>query len=136
VLYGGDCTIAALQTRALLYPGSQLPPTVLADYLAPVGRGEQALYVLHHTHPDGTRERIAEGFERWEPMTAEVIGAPYCWLEQRSVSRSVQLAQAGEQGLRARLANAKAEVAARNKRRRGWHGAPTRMPCGRRSTPS
>ena len=134
LLYVGDCKMAALQTRAFLHAGgddylcplseSQLPPTVLADYLAPVGRGEQALHVIHRTQPDGTRERIAEGFERWEPMTAEVTGTPYRWLERRLVIRSVQLAQAGERGLRARLAHAQAEVTALNEHRRGRRRCP------------
>jgi len=35
-----------------------------------------------------------------------------------------------ERGLRARLANAQAEVTALHERRRGGDGAPTRMPCG------
>jgi transposase len=91
----------------------------LADYLAPVWTGAQAVTVIHRPQPGGAPELIAEGFERQEPVTAVVAGQPYHWLERRLVIRSVQLAQAGERGLRARLAKAQAEVTALNERRRG-----------------
>src|SRR5262245_22983938 len=91
LLYVGDCKMSALETRAFLQAGgdyylcplseSHLPPTVLADYLAPVWTREQALTVMHRSTPGGTSERIAEGFERLEPVTAEVAGKPYRWQE-------------------------------------------------------
>ena len=129
LLYVGDCKMGALETRAFLQAGGdyylcplsevQLPPAVLAGYLAPVWTGEQALSVIHRPQPGGPPERIAEGFERLEPVTAAVAGQPYSWLERRLVIRSCQLAQAGERGLRARLAKAQAAVTALNERRRG-----------------
>jgi transposase len=67
---------------------------------------------------------IAEGVERSEPMTAEVAGKPRRWSERRMVIRSLQLAQAAERGLRARLANAQAAVTALNARRRGQRRCP------------
>jgi transposase len=91
----------------------------LADYLVPVWTGAQALTAIHRPQPDGSPELIAEGFERQEAVTAEVAGQRYHWLERRLVIRSVQLAQAGERGLRARLAKAQAEVTALNERCRG-----------------
>jgi len=134
LLYVGDCKMSALETRAFLQAGgdyylcplseSHLPPTVLADYLAPVWTREQALTVMHRSTPGGTSERIAEGFERLEPVTAEVAGKPYRWQERRLVIRSCQLAQAGERGLRARLAKAQAAVMALNKRGRGQRRCP------------
>jgi hypothetical protein len=69
--------------------------------------------------PGGTSKLIAEGFERVEPVTAEIAGQRYSWLERRLVIRSVQLAQAGERGLRGRLAKAQAEITALNTRGRG-----------------
>ncbi len=130
----GDCKMAALETRAFLQAGgdydlcplseSQLPPAVLANYLAPVWTGAQAVTVIQRPQPGGSPELIAEGFERREPVTAEVAGQPYHWLERRLVIRSVQLAQAGERGLRARLAKAHAEVTALNERRRGRRRYP------------
>jgi transposase len=128
LLYVGDCKMAARDTRANIHAGgddylcplseSQLSPVVFAGYLAPVWTGEQALSLIHRQQQDGTRELIAEGFERSEPVTAAVAGKPYHWIERRLVIRSCQLARAGEQGLRARLAKAQAEITALNTR--GW----------------
>jgi transposase len=92
---------------------------LLAGYLAPVWTGAQAVSLIHHRQLDGTRELIAEGFERLEPVTAEVAGKLHRWRERRLVIRSCQLAQAGERGLRARLAKAQAEITALNTRGRG-----------------
>ena len=129
LLYVGDCKMGALETRAYIQAGGdyylcplsevQLPPAVLAGYLAPVWTGEQGLTLIHRPQQEGTPELIAEGFERLEPVTAEVAGKPHSWLERRLVIRSCQLAQAGERGLRARLAKAQAAVTALNERRRG-----------------
>jgi transposase len=129
LLYVGDCKMAALATRAFLHAGGDtylcplsephLPPAVLADYLAPVWAEEQGLTVIHRAPPGGPSQLIAEGFERWEPVTAEVAGQPYHWQERRLVIQSCQLAQAGERGLRARLAKAQAEITALQTRGRG-----------------
>jgi transposase len=134
LLYVGDCKMGALATRACIQAGGDyylcplserhLPPAVLADYLAPVWTGAQALTAIDRRRQDGTPERIAEGFERLEPVTAEMAGQPYSWLERRLVIRSCQLAQAGERGLQARLANAQAVVMALNKRGRGQRRCP------------
>ena len=129
LLYVGDCKMAALATRAFLHVGGDtylcplsephLPPAVLADYLAPVWAEEQSLTVIHRAPSGGPSQLIAEGFERWEPVTAEVAGQPYHWQERRLVIQSCQLAQAGERGLRARLAKAQAEITALQTRGRG-----------------
>ena len=121
--------MGALETRAGLQAEGDddvgplaerhLPPAVGAGYLAPVGTGEHALTKGHRPQQDGTPELIAEGFERLEPMTAEVAGTRPGWLERRWVSRSVQWAQAGERGRRARLAKAPAAVTALQEHRRG-----------------
>ena len=114
---GGDYYLCPLSE-------TQLPPAVLADYLTPVWTGEQALRPIHRPQPAGPPELIAEGFERLAPVTAEVAGKPHHWTERRLVIRSVQLAQAAERGLRARLANAQAAVTALNARRRGQRRCP------------
>jgi len=129
LLYVGDCKMGALDTRAFLQAGgdsyvcplseSHVPPALLASYLAPVWTEEQALTLIHRAQPGGTSKLIAEGFERLEPVTAEVAGQRYHWLERRLVIRSFQLAQAAERGLRARLAKAQAAVTALNTRGRG-----------------
>jgi transposase len=102
----------------------QLPPAVLAGYLTPVWTGEQALTVMHRQPPGSPPEQIAEGFERLESVTAAVAGKLYRWLERRLVLRSCPLAQAGERGLRARLANAQAAVTALKTRGRGQRRRP------------
>jgi transposase len=129
LLYVGDCKMGALETRASIHAGGDyylcplsehhLPPAVLADYLAPVWAEEQILTVIHRAPPGGPSQLIAEGFERLEPVTAEVAGQPYSWLERRVVIRACQLAEAAERGLRGRLAKAQAEITALNTRGRG-----------------
>src|SRR5262249_3977983 len=125
----GDGHMGALETRAFLQAGGdyyrcplselQVPPTVLAAYLAPVWRGEQALTPIARVQANGAQELIAAGFERLEPLTAVVAAAPSSWAEGRLVVRSHQLAQAGERALRPRLAKAPAALPALNDRRRG-----------------
>jgi len=134
LLYRGDCQMGALETRACIQAGGddylcplseiQLPPAVLGGDLAPVWRGEHALTLLHRPQPGGPSALIAEGFERREPVTAEVAGKPYSWRERRLVSRSCQRAQAGERGRRARLANAQAAVTALHTCGRGQRRCP------------
>jgi transposase len=129
LLYVGDCKMAALATRAYIQAGgdgylcplseNQLPPVVLAGYLAPVWTGEQTVSLIHRWQPDGTRALSAEAFERLEPVTAEVAGQLHNWRERRLVIRSCPLAQAGERGLRARLAQAQTEITALQTRGRG-----------------
>jgi hypothetical protein len=63
---------------------------------------------------EGAPELSAEGIECLNPMTGEVAGEPHSWLERRLCIRSFQLAQAGERGLRARLAMAQAAIAVIN----------------------
>jgi transposase len=77
------------------------------------------LTLLHRAQPGGPPELSAEGFERLEPVTAEIAGRPHRWRERRLVVRSCQLAQAVERGLRARLGKAQAAVTALNEGRRG-----------------
>jgi transposase len=125
----GDCKMGALETRAFLQAGGdyylcplselQVPPTVLATYLAPVWTGEQVLTPIARVQTNGRQELIAEGFEQLEPLTAVVAAEPLRWTERRLVIRSHQLAQAGERALRARLAKAQAAIAALNDRRQG-----------------
>ena len=125
----GACQRAALQPRALLHAGGDdslgplsecpRPPLLLAADLAPVWAGAQALTVSPRAPPGGPSQRSAAGVERLESVTAEVAGPPPGWRERRLVVRSLALAQAGQRGLRARLAQAQAAVSALNTRGRG-----------------
>lgn len=129
LLYIGDCKMAALETRAFVQAGddfylcplsqTQLPPEELEAYLAPVWDGKQALVDIYREKGNGERERIAEGYERLETLTAEVDGKTITWTERRLVVRSLKQAQAAEKALRTRLAKAQATLAALNERLRG-----------------
>jgi transposase len=131
--YRGDGKMGALETRACIQAGgdtywcpwsaTQLPPAILADSWTPVWTGEPPWRLIHRTPPGGPPELIAEGFEPVAPVTAEVAGHRYSWPERRLAIRSCQLAQAGERGLRGRLAKAQAEITAlhtRGQGRRRW----------------
>jgi transposase len=125
----GDGKMGALETRAFLQAGGdyylcplsalQVPPEVLERYVTPVWTGQPPLPRIYRTAASGKRQLVAEGYERLEPLTAVVGGEPLPWTERRLVSRSRQLAQAGERGLWARLTRAQAAVAALTTRRQG-----------------
>ena len=129
LLHVGDCKMAALATRAFVQASGdyylcplsevQLPPTQLMAYLAPVWSGEQTLTPVEREQEDDRLERVAEGFERLEDITALVEGQTITWTERRLVVRSLRHAQAAERALRARLTKAQADLAALNERGRG-----------------
>ena len=129
LLYVGDCKMGALETRAFIQAGGdaylcplaevQLPPAVLESYLQPVWTGQQPLTRITRVSAAGTRQYLADGYERLEPLTAEVASQALVWTERRLVVRSRQLACAGETALRARVRKAQAAVAALNERGRG-----------------
>jgi transposase len=129
LLYVGDCKMAALATRAVLQAGGdfylcplpaiQLPDAELETYLAPVWSGQQALQPIARETAAGKIEVVASGFERQEALAATVAGEQLSWTERRLVVCSVQQAQAAEQALRARLAQAQEEVRALNERKQG-----------------
>jgi transposase len=129
LLYVGDCKMGSLETRAFLQAGGdtylcplaevQLPPAVLERYLQPVWTGEQPLTRMTRVTTSGKRAYIADGYERVELLTAAGAEEALTWTERRLVVRSRQLARAGATALRARLAKARAAVAALNDRRRG-----------------
>jgi transposase len=129
LLYVGDGQMGALETRASLQGGgdrslcpvaeTQLPPHVLADYWGLVASGPQSLTRISRLTANGTRQPIADGDERLEPLTAEVAGHLVSWTARRLVVRSRPLGRAGATALRPRLAKARAAVIALNDRRRG-----------------
>jgi hypothetical protein len=97
----------------------QLPRRVLEADLEPVSSGLQPLTRITRLTATGARQPIADAYERLEPLTAAVAGTRLAWAERRLVVRSRQLARAGERALRARVAQARAAVAALNTRGRG-----------------
>ncbi len=126
---GEGCCTSGTETRAFTQAGGdyylcplsevQLPPEVLEEYLAPVESGEQPLTDVYREKGEGEWERIAEGYERLEVLTAEVEGQTVIWTERRLVLRSLKQAQAAEAALRARLAKAQCALAALNEKGRG-----------------
>lgn len=129
LLYIGDCKMGALETRTLTQAGGdfylcplseiQLPPEALEAYLAPVWSGEQDLTPICREKENGEQERLAEGYERREVLTAEVEGQTVTWTERRLVLRSLKQAQAAEAALRARLTKVQGLLAALNEKGRG-----------------
>jgi len=129
LLYVGDCKMAALAIRAFVQAGEdfylcplskkQVPPDLLATYLAPIWTGEQALTLIYRGQDDGRRKLIAEGYERLVTLTTAVEGRTVTWTERRLVIRSLKHAQAAERGLRSRLSKAQSALTALNERGRG-----------------
>ena len=129
LLFVGDCQMAAHDTRAFIalagdsylcpLPQVQLGEGELDEALERVWSGEQALTSVFREQERGEPELIAQGYEREVPMRVEGEGKPQEWTERRLVVRSVRHAQAAEVALRARVAKAKHQVEALNRRGRG-----------------
>jgi transposase len=129
LLYVGDCKLMALATRTHLQAGddfylgpfslTHVPAATLDTYLQPVWVKEQTLTPVYRRGTASPAEKIAEGFERTETLTATVAGEVVTWTERRLVVRSLQHAQAAEAALRQRLAQAQTTVAALNERKQG-----------------
>jgi transposase len=129
LLFVGDCKMAAHDTRAFIalagdyylcpLPQVQLGEGELDEALERVWSGEQALTSVFREQERGEPELIAQGYEREVPMSVEGEEKPQEWTERRLVVRSVRHAQAAEVALRARVAKAKHQVEALNRRGRG-----------------
>ena len=129
LLYVGDCKMASRDTRArITAPGDfylcPLPQVQLAEgefdaARAAVWHGEQALSPVVREGPKGELELIAEGYEYPMAMSQKVGEQVQHWTERRLVVRSVRHAQAAAAALRARVAQAIAQIAALNQRGRG-----------------
>jgi transposase len=129
LLYVGDCKMASRETRACIagqgdfylcpLPQVQLAEGELAEALEAVWSRAQALSPVFRERQDGTPELIAEGDDRFVPMSVEVAGQLQHWPERRLVVRSVRQAQAAEAALRARVAHAMVQIEALNQRGRG-----------------
>jgi transposase len=121
--------MASRDTRARISaPGDfylcPLPQVQLAEgefdaALEAVWHGAQALSPVVREGPKGELELIAEGYEYPMAMSQKVGEQVQHWTERRLVVRSVRHAQAAEAALRARVAQAIAQIAALNQRGRG-----------------
>ena len=128
-LYVGDCKMASRETRAWIAsqgasylcprPQVQLAEGEWKEVFTALERGEVTLSPVCRVSDDNQPERIAEGYERQVPMVVEVQGERQRWTERRLVRRSLRHAKASEATLRARVAQAQAQVEALNQRGRG-----------------
>ena len=129
LLYVGDCKMASRETRARLAASGDfylcpLPQVQLAKgefdaALEAIGSGEPTLSSVVREGPKGELELIAEGYEYPVAMSQPVGGQVHHWPERRLVVRSVRQAHAAEAALRARVAQALAQIEALNQRGRG-----------------
>jgi len=129
LLFVGDCKMAAHATRAFIalagdyylcpLPQVQLGEGELDEALESVWSGEQALTSVFRENERGEPTLIAQGYEHEVPMSVEVEGKARQWRERRLVVRSIRHAGAAEAALRSRVAKAKAQVEALNRRGRG-----------------
>jgi transposase len=128
-LFVGDCQMAAHATRAFIalasdyylcpLPQVQRAEGELDQVLERVWSAEQALTSVFREREPGKPELIAQGYEYQVPLSVKVEGKRQEWTERRLVVRSLRHAEAAEAALRARVAKAKAQVDALNRRGRG-----------------
>ena len=129
--YIGDCKMGALQTRALVagsrdyyvspLAGKQMPAEELEKLLSPVFSGARGFEQVYHPEtetPEPSR-LIAEGYEVWVELEAEVDGQPVQWQERRLVVRSMAHAARQAEHLDERLGQAMAEIGQLNERKQG-----------------
>jgi transposase len=129
LLYIGDCKMMSLATRTHLQVGSdeylgpfslvQVSEATLDGYLKGVWTGKQFLKSVKHRGADGKLEKVAEGFELSETITAWVEEQEVHWLERRLVIHSLAHAKAAEAALNSRLQKAQSALEALTVRKQG-----------------
>ena len=137
--YVGDCTMAALGTRAAIVAhqdyylcplsAKQMPATELDRLLGRVWSGAQALVAVRRPRTaeptsaepvDEMDAPVAVGFEDTvEQRAQDQAGQMQCWQERRLVVRSLAFAASQEKSLRQRAARAVAEINALDERKQG-----------------
>lgn len=130
LLYVGDCKMGALETRAAVVAAqdyylcplaaTQVPPELLEQYLQEAWAGDQPPARVERPLAEGTREHLADVYERTETLSAVVDGGqPVTWTERRLLVRSLAAARRAEAALRTRLQRAQEALAALTVPRRG-----------------
>jgi transposase len=129
VLYVGDSKLMSLENRAYIQEGGdyylgpfskvQFSDEALEAQLQAVWSGQQALMPIDRTNADGEEQKIAEGFEREEHLSAQVDGKEIVWSERRLFIRSFQFAKAAETALGERLDKAQVALETLNERKQG-----------------
>src|SRR5258708_4090309 len=113
--------MGALSARGGIHGGNDFYLCPLSAIVVPPERLEQLLSeawsrpeppnVVERQATDGKTQRIAEGYQCVETITAQVDGTCYSWTERRLLVRSLAQAHAAEQGLRTRLEQAQCALA-------------------------
>lgn len=98
---------------------TQMPESVLEEYLQPIWAGEQALRPVYRENEEGKPELIAEGYEQTVALTEQVKGQTIMWTERHLIVRSLQQAKVSTEALQARLVRAQAALGQRNRRKQG-----------------
>ena len=129
VLYVGDGKLLALENRAYIQEGGdyylgpfskvQFSDEALATQLQAVWSGQQTLTPIYRTNAEGAEEKIAEGYEQTESLSATRAGKDETWSERRLFVRSFQIAKAAESALRERLDQAQVALEALKERKQG-----------------
>lgn len=129
ILYVGDSKMAAESTRASVanhndyylmpLPATIVPTDKLDTYLQPFWDGTQPLTDVYRDSANGSRSKIAQGYEITEIQTVEIDGQIMTWEERRLIVRSFKHSQTQKVALRERLSKAEAAIAALTARRRG-----------------
>ena len=129
LLYIGDCKMMSLETRAHLEAGGddylgpfslvQVSEATLDGYLKGVWTGKQPLKNVKRRGASSKLERVAEGFELSENVTAIVGDQEVRWQERRLVVHSLAHAKAAETALGNRLQKAQGTLEALTVRKQG-----------------
>ena len=125
----GDSKLASTDNRGYIALGGDfylcpLPKAQLSDehldaYLAPVWEGKQALKSIEYQYANESQEIIAEGYEVFHTMSAEIDGKLYDWQERRLVIRSFKFAESGQRKLNERLQETTQQLLSLNERKQG-----------------
>jgi transposase len=129
LLYIGDCKMMSLETRAHLEAGGddylgpfslvQVSEATLDGYLKGVWTGKQPLKNVKRRGASSKLEKVAEGFELSETVTARVEDQEVRWQERRLVVHSLAHAKAAEAALGSRLQKAQSALEALTVRKQG-----------------
>ncbi len=129
LLYIGDCKMMSLETRAHLEAGDddylgpfslvQVSEATLDGYLSGVWTGEPSLKSVKRRGADSQLQKVAEGFELSENVTAVMEEREVRWLERRLVLHSLAHAKAAEAALGKRLQKAQSALEALAVRKQG-----------------
>jgi transposase len=98
---------------------TQVSEATLDGYLTGVWMGQQALKSVKRRGANGKLEKVAEGFELSQTVTAMEGDQEVCWQERRLVIHSLAHAKAAQAALGSRLQKAQSAIEALTVRKQG-----------------